>query len=83
VPDIGAGLVDGLSKIVEFIEWNSSGYPTVESGALGKFPFMVPGDSKKDEKLKACSGCENGNEGGFDNDEIDTADVDQEPSSGT
>jgi hypothetical protein len=84
VPDIGAGLVDGYSKAVECIEsWNRSGYPMVESGALGKFPFMVPGDSKKDEKLKSCSRCENGNEGGFDNNEIDAVDVDQEPSSGT
>jgi hypothetical protein len=55
----------------------------VESGALGKFLFMVLGDSKKGEKSNLCSGCENGNKGGFDNDEIDAADVDQEPSSGT
>jgi hypothetical protein len=55
----------------------------VESGALGKFPFMVLGDSKKNEKSKLCSGCGNGNKGGFDNDEIDAADVDQDPSSGT
>jgi hypothetical protein len=84
VPDIGAGLVDGYSKVVEFIEsWNSSGYSAVEFEALGKFPFMVLGDSKKDEKLKLCSGYENGNKGGFDNDKIDAADVDQDPSSGT
>jgi hypothetical protein len=84
VPDIGAGLVDGYSKAVEVNEsWNSSGYPMVESGALGKFPFMVLGDSKKEEKSKLCSGCENGNKGGFDNDEIDAADVDQDPSLGT
>jgi hypothetical protein len=83
VPDIGAGLVDGYSKIVELIEsWNSSGYPTVKSGALGKSPFMVLGCSKKDKKLKSCSRCKNGNEGGFDNDEMDAADVDQDPSSG-
>jgi hypothetical protein len=79
VPDIGAEFVDGYSKVIEFTEsWNSSGYPTVESGAPGKFPFMVLGDSKKDEKSKLCSGCENGNEGGFDNTEVD-----QDMSSGT
>jgi hypothetical protein len=84
VPDIGAGLVDGYSKVVESMEsLNSSGYPMVESGALEKFPFVVLGDSKKDEKSKLCSGCENGNEGGFDNDEIDAAEVDQDMSSGT
>jgi hypothetical protein len=84
VPDIGTGLEDGYSKVVEFIRsWNSSGYPTVESGALGKSPFMVLGDSKKDEKLKLCSGFENGNKGAFDNDEIDAANVAQELSLGT
>jgi hypothetical protein len=84
VPDIGAGLVDGYSKAVEVNEsWNSSGYPMVESGALGKFPFMVLGDSKKDEKSKLCSGCENGNKGGFDNEDTDVAEVDQDPSSRT
>jgi hypothetical protein len=75
--------VDGYSKAVEVNEsWNSSGYPTVESCALDKFPFMaramLSGDSKQDKKLKSSSGCENGNEGGFNNDEADAADVDQD-----
>jgi hypothetical protein len=88
VPDIGTEFVSGYSKVVEFIEsLNSSGYAAVDSCALEKFLFIaraaLPGESKKDEKLKSCSSCENRNEGGFNNDEADAADVAQELSSGT